>query len=222
MNGALRGYSRQEIEALRDVINNIARESGEKIVLKLHDEIIVPMSTAWYAPEAIEFFEGFAETVKISGEEITEAFDIFRNAVQEAGTNWAENTKGETPVLPNIDTVDTTISIAEIQPDNGGKVTLDTERARSIADGLSEVEQAIKADLEALAENLDAETSFIGGGQGAAVQECFVKVSGAVHKIFKYLTEGDNNLYLCLKLFAKKYEDVAEGIASAFNNTNVN
>ena len=51
------------------------------------------------------FFVFLGETVKASGTNITQAFDLFRAAVEEAGRNWAENTGGQAPSLAAIDNV---------------------------------------------------------------------------------------------------------------------
>lgn len=213
------GYNYQQINALRDVINNTAQRAGEGIVERLSSDIIVPMSTAWYAPEAITFFEGFAATVKASGTNITNAFDAFRLAVQEAGESWALNTNGQAPSLAPIDSVELNLNISPIQGENGGNITIDENQAMVIANKLPEVEEAIKADLQALAGNLNAETAFIGRGQAAALQECFVKLSGEVHRIFRYLTEGDDSLSSQINKAVQKYQAVSEGISSAFNNS---
>ena len=96
--GEISGYNATEVEALADVISSTAQKAGEGIVERLHNEIVVPMSSVWYAPEAQEFFQKFSETVASAGENITAAFDAYRQAVQDAGKNWAENTKGTAPV----------------------------------------------------------------------------------------------------------------------------
>lgn len=215
--GSTSGYNCEQINALRDVINSTASQAGQGIVDRLHSDIIVPMSSVWYAPEAVDFFEGFASTVKASGENITAAFDAFRGAVQSAGENWAENTGGEAPSLSSIDNVELDLNVSDIQPDNGGNVTIDESQATTIANNLAEVEEGIKSDLESLAANLSAETAFIGHGQADAVEACFVKVSGEITKIFKYLTEGDESLQGQINKAVEKYSDVSTGISDAFN-----
>ena len=212
------GYNCQEVNALRDVINSTAESSGSTIVDRLHTDIVVPMSTVWYAPEAVEFFNKFAEVVKASGQAITDYFDQFRAAVEEAGKNWAENTDGEIPNLPAIDTVELTLSVSEISKDNNGNVTIDETQANSIASKLGEVESSIKSDLEKLAANLNAETAFIGGNQASSLESCFQKVSGEVHRIFSFLTEGDNSLQSQINAAVIKYQEVSSGISSAFDN----
>ena len=218
-SGEISGYNCENVNALRDVINSTASQAGAGIVERLHSDIIVPMSSVWYAPEAVDFFEGFATTVKASGENITAAFDAFRGAVESAGKNWAENTGGEIPSLPAIDTVELELNVSEIQPENGGNVTIDEGQATTIAGNLTEVEAGIKSDLENLAEGLNAETAFIGHGQADALQTCFIQVSGEIHKIFKYLTEGEDSLQGQINKAVQKYADVSSGISNAFNNT---
>lgn len=216
--GEMSGYNCEQVNALRDVINNTAQQAGQGIVDRLHSDIIVPMSTVWYAPEAVTFFEGLSETVKSSGTNITQAFDAFRAAVEAAGRNWAENTGGEVPTLPKIDNVELNLNVSDIQSQNSGNVVIDEGQATTIASRLGQVEEGIKADLEALANNLNAESAFIGHGQADSLQQCFVSISGEIHRIFKYLTEGDESLQGQINKAVQKYQEVSGGISSAFNN----
>lgn len=221
MNGGeVSGYNKGKIEALAEKINSTAQQAGEGIKEELENGIITPMSDKWYAPEAVEFFESFKSTVAQSGAVITEVFDTFRQAVQDAGTNWAENTKGEAPTLSPVNTVEIELNISAIQAINGaGDVSLDESGATSVAGTLGEIEQNIKTRLENLAQGLADGTEFLGHGQAEKVSECFVKVSGEVHKIFKFLTEGDSSLQSCLNKFVTKYQQVSEGVSNSFTAT---
>lgn len=216
-NSGMTGYNCEQVNALRNVINDTAQQAGQGIVDRLHSDIIVPMSTVWYAPEAVTFFEGLAETVKDSGTNITQAFDAFRAAVEAVGKNWADNTGGEVPMLPTLDNVELNLNVSDIQPENGGNVGIDENEATNIANKLGQVEENIKSELRSLANNLDAESAFMGHGQAEALQQCFVSISGEIHKIFKYLTEGETSLQGQIKAAVKKYQEVSEGIKSAFN-----
>jgi hypothetical protein len=216
------GYNQAEVENLRDVINSTAQAASTGIVDRLHTEIIVPMSKAWYAPEAQTFFQEFATVVANSGENIKNAFDLFKNCVQEAGSNWAENTGGQAPVLANLDDVTLNLSVSEIlEKDDAGNVGIIDSSAEAVVNTLATVEDEIKSDLQSLAANLNAETAFLGGSQASAIQECFVKVSGEIHKIFSYLATGDDSLVNVLNACRKKYTDVASGVSTAFNSTTV-
>ncbi len=216
------GYNCEQVNALRDVINNTAAQAGQGIVDRLHSDIIVPMAKAWYAPEAVTFFEGLGETVKASGTNITQAFDLFRAAVEEAGRNWAENTGGQAPSLAAIDNVEMILNISDIQPENGGTVGIDENEATSIAARLEQVEQGIKADIQSLANNLEAESAFLGNNQAQSIEQCFVSISGEIHKIFRYLTEGEDSLQGQINAAVKKYQEVSGGIAGAFNKESGN
>lgn len=218
-SGEVTGYNCEQVQELGTVINDTAQKAAEGIVEKLHSEIIVPMSSVWYAPEAQEFFQGFADTVKSSGVNIQNAFDAFRQAIQDAGANWAENTKGQVPTLASVQNIDLILNVSEIKADNSGNVTIDEGQANTIAGNLADVEAGIKQDLENLAGNLNAESAFIGHNQAEALQECFVKVSGEVSKIFKYLTEGEESLQGQIKKAVQKYQDVSSGISNAFQNS---
>ena len=212
------GYNAENVNALREVINSTAASTGTTICDDLKAGVITPMSTVWYAPEAVEFFEGFAASVAETGTAITEAFDGFRASIQSAGEYWAENTGGDAPVLAEIDAVELNLDVSAIQPNNAGNVVIDEEAANSVAGTLEGVEETIKTNLSGLAANLDAATAFMGHDQATALQELFVKVSESVAGIFKYLTEGDNNLKSQIEAAAQKYADVATNIHSEASN----
>ncbi len=216
--GNIVGYNAQAIEELGSYINSIASKTGSNIVERLHTSIIVPMSTVWYAPEAKSFFEGLATAVEQSGEAITDAFDAFRNAIQEAGRVWAEATGGAVPTLSSICKVELILCTSEIQSSNAGSVTIDVAQATAIANSVSEVRETIRTDLQTLADQLDAESAFIGQGQAQAVAQCFATISECVDKIFDYLTEGEDSLQRQINKAAKKYKDMSGEVSSAFTN----
>lgn len=219
-NGNMTGYNSQNIAALRDVIDRTAQSVAEKVVTRLHDEIIRPISEVWHAPEAVDFFTKFAETVKGTGQNIRDIFDSFRKAVEQAGSIWAENTGGEAPTLGAISDVNLELPVREIQvKDSAGNVGIDEDAANKIANNLTNVEEEIKSDMEAVANELDASTAFLGHGQAEAVAECFIKINLEIHLIFKFLTEGDLSLQAQIISAAKKYGDVSVGIATGFKQS---
>ncbi len=220
-NGETSGYNCAQVNALRDVINSTAQNAANSIVEKLHSGIVKPMSSIWYAPEAVEFFQSFATVVQSTGQSITEAFDAFRDFVQQAGAHWAENTKGEVPNLPAIDLVELNLNVSEIQPNNAGNVTINEGEATSLASNLGQVEEEIEAELKSLAENLSADSAFIGHSQAASLKDCFVKVSGAVESIFKFLTEGDESLQTAINKTVEKYQSVSEEVSNSASNVSI-
>ncbi len=217
------GYNKEQVEELRGAINTTAQQAAEGIVEKLGSGIITPISNAWYAPEAVEFFQKFAEVVAQSGTNIHTVFEEFKRYIEEAGKNWAENTGGEVPVLPSLDDISLKLDVSAIRDkaENGNVGVFESE-AMSVANGLTAVQEEIKAQLESLAAQLSAETAFIGGSQAESIQNCFIAVSGEVHKIFNYLTEGEDSLRSALTKSVEKYGDVSEGISTAFGTSQIN
>lgn len=212
------GYNKEQIEGLRDAINSTAQEAAQGIVEKLESGIVTPMSTIWYAEEGVEFFEKFADVVKQSGTNIHDVFQTFNDYVGQAGANWAENTKGEAPTMAAIDNIELVLNVSAILNTNEkGDRGIEREQANSVADNLEQVKSEIETTLKELAAKLDATTSFLGGNQAEAVQNCFVQVSGEVHKIFNYLTEGDDSLRSAIIKTAEKYGEVGEGVSTAFS-----
>lgn len=220
---AFTGYNAERVNELRGVINSTAQASSTSIVEILEADIIAKMAEVWYAPEAVTFFGNFATAVAQAGTHLHSAFDQFRLAIQESGVFWAENTGGEAPSLGELDEVKLILNIGAIQEKNAaGDVVIDVDSANTVANSLGDVEAKIKSELESLAQNLDANTAFIGGGQAEALSECFIRVTGEVHKIFSFLTNGGadgTSLQQAITDAGTKYSDVATEIASAANNS---
>lgn len=226
MNSNVIGYNSNEVRELREKINNSAKQVAQKIIERLHSEIIVPMSKAWYAPEAVEFFNGFGKVVAQSSETITEAFQSFNRAVNEAANNWAENTGGQAPTLASIEPVDMTLSVGEIQDNYNGNVMIDESQAQTVANNLGQVEEEIKSDLKSISDQLSADAAFLGDGQSEAVVQCFISVNIQVGLIFKFLSNNGNgsetSLQYQINKAVTKYKEVAAGIKTAFNNNTTN
>ncbi len=207
MNGNnLIGYNCEQVEALRETINNIAKQTGEELIDTLQNYIIIPMSEVWFAPEAIKFFESFAETVKSSSGAITEAFDTVRQIIQQVGINWAEQTKGECPHLPPIDPVTLNLSIAAIKSNHQGTIGIKQDEAQLIISKINDAEIKVQSYLESSISKLNAETSFLGNNQSESLQECFTKVSGEIHKIFTNI----NQLSEIINQSIAKYTEIAK------------
>lgn len=221
--GSFTGYNREAVEHLREVINTTAQECAEKIVDLMHSEIVAPMSKVWYAKEAVEYFESIQQTVKASGESITNIFDSFREEVQTAGVNWATKTHNENdkPSLAAISPVSLDLNVSDIQDKNSkGDVVIDINEANSIAGKLPQTEEKIKTELEQITNKLDAAEALLGGSQAQAVKDCFNGLCKIVGEIFKFISSGDQNGNSITKLIneaAKSYGEQAEGTASQFN-----
>ena len=212
------GYNKEQIESLRNVINNIAKSSGEDIVNTLKNGFVIPMSSVWYAPDAVDFFNAFSELVKYSGNAVTESFDLIRSYIEKFGVLWAENTGGEIPVLPPIEPIILNLDISSIKPNNNGDVVINGMEANRIANNLFQLENNIKDNLKNLAVNLEAESSFIGGNQAESIQECFLRIVDQIQKIFDYLTNGDNSVQTQINKTISKYGDLSQNVSENFAN----
>lgn len=223
MEGQLIGYNIAEIEALRDVVNTLALDACELVLMRLNYGVIAPMSTAWYSPEAKAYFDKFAGIVKAKEGEVQAAFDNFRSAIQSIGEQWAYSTGNATmPQLASIDSVALDLDVSTIlESDANGNVGIIEDSVKTVIDGLPDLETSIKTTLEFLATKLNAESAFIGGNQATAIEECFKGVGEAVRKIFEFLSTSEDSLYSQVTAYVEKYKTQAEGIKNTVNATNV-
>ena len=224
--GEMSGYNKAQVEALRDVINKAAQDSASGIVEELTNGVVTPMSTCWYAEEAQQFFQTFAnDGVAKCGEAIKAIFDEFRANVEKTGAAWAEATGAAdagTPHLAPLDDVNLVLNVDAIEAvDGSGNRYLNEGEVEKVVGSLETVEANIKTRLSGIANNLDATTAFLGHGQGEAVRSCFDKVSGVVHTIFQRLLVGEDALSGALSKFKEKYAQSAENVATSFNNAEI-
>lgn len=214
------GYNPDQVEALASVIDQTAQNCAAGVVEVLHDQFVVPMSEAWFAQDAVNFFEVFNETVKATGTSIQEAFDAFRTDIQNLGNAWAKLTQGPEVNLAAVSTITLNLSYSEIKTaePGTGNIIIYEEKANSVANSLTEVRTTIEEKMEDAADKLDASASFFGGNQAQAIQDCFTRLSAAVAKIFDFLCEGENNFASQIKQVATVYGDQSSEAASSYNN----
>jgi hypothetical protein len=218
------GYNHIEIGKIHDEVDTIGKATAKAIEDVMSTDIVQPMSTLWYAPEAIEFFTSFKGTVEAAAMTLTSAFNGFIVNVNSAQQAWSEKTGGgkQTPVEP-IGTLTITIDISSIKDENAGSIVLYTTKARAHADSLTAIQAKLEkaiADQKAALENLNQ--AFLGGGQGAAVEHCFEVVLAAIAQIFDFLTKGQNSLQNQINAAADTYTKMAEQVTSGMNSATVN
>lgn len=234
----LHGYNPQNVADLSTPISEAYENCVNGIVETLKEEIVTPISTAWYAPEACKFFGSDAkegggdadgnslkEVVKSTSETIFNCFDGFRKDIESAGQNWFNNTSGTGTestgdiTLPEFKQIDLDLDVSAIEAQDGsGNVVLDDAGVKAVSDNLAQVQEDIKAKMTAEKDKLDAATSFIGGGQADAIEGCFERLLEAISTIFKWLSEGEESLQSAFNAAMTKYGEVASNIAAAYNN----
>ena len=98
----LSGYNKAEVDAIGDAINSSYSTLASQIGEKIQEQLVSPMSTRWYAPEAQTKFTEIQTAVAALGPSLKEAYKYYRDWIQKVGENWAENTGGLAPALPDV------------------------------------------------------------------------------------------------------------------------
>lgn len=211
------GYNRDKVNAIGDTINNTYATLVKGLADKIQAGLVDPMSTKWYAPEAVDEFKDIQKAVKKMGEAMYDAYKAYRDWVQQMGENWAANTKGKKPSLKNPGKKSIDINVSKIQKENGGNVTLDEKGAQAVAATMKQLHSDMLALVRAEHGKLEASSAFIGHGQAAAATACFVKVADAIGVLFNLMeTLGDR-----LNEYANKYKTVGEGIRDQFKSAKI-
>lgn len=211
------GYNKERVEEIGQVIIRTYATIADQLGVKIEQQLVVPMSTLWYAPEAVDEFNDIAKAVKKMGKNMEEAYQAYRDWIQKMGETWAENTKGKKPHLANPHEIGIKVNVSAIQKENGGNVTLDEAGAIAVAGKMADLHAEMLSLVKSEHAKLEAASAFIGHGQAAAATACFIKVADALSQLFQLMeTIGER-----LKQYAKKYQEVGEGIASQLNSAQI-
>ena len=189
--GELTGYNAGQVTAVRDKVATISTKLGAKVEELFLKTLVKPMGAAWHAPEAVTYFASVKDAVAKSGAPITAVLNSFVDSLQSARENWAANTGGTSEVLTKIDELAITLDVTSITEEDGGKVYIEEVAAKNIAGKLGALEVELQTEFEKIALELQADAAFLGHGQADAIEACFKQINGELHKIFKFLTEGE-------------------------------
>ena len=214
------GYNFNEMSGLGNEINTIVKATEKDIQASIDADICEPMAKLWFAPEAKQFFQEFGKTVEESGNQVEKAFETFLKNVELAQDKWSEKTGGgRKGYLGSVPNCKLKVNVSMFKESDGGNVVLYERQAISYADGLKAVQDSLTKKIEGhKGELTKAVTSFLGDGQGEAVNKCFDGVLTAVGTIFDYLSVGDNSLAGQIKKAAETYKKMAEEVKTGMEN----
>ena len=216
-DGEIAGYNKGKVEALRTTIDNTYKSVVETITSEIKTTLVDPMSTAWYAPEAVQEFKDIKTAVENMEKSLKDAYDAYRGWIEQMGQSWAENTGGQSPRLSAIGEKSSGLNVSGIKNDNGGNVTLDETKAKTVAGQVKELRNSILKKVQSKHQEMEASAAFIGHGQAAAATACFVKVADAIGSLMASISTIGTRL----EQYAKKYKEVGEKVASEFGKARV-
>ena len=216
------GFNKGKIEELGETMKASYNLLNNQIGEKIQAQLFVPMSTKWYAPEAQDYFNNkVAPKIIETGIKMGEAYNYFKDWIQQTGTDWAQNTgnSGNAPVLceipkTGIQNVDASIIVDQ---DGDGNIFLNETLAIAVAANLPSLHKEILNMVKAEHEKLDASMSFFGHGQAQAATRCFVRVADAIGELFQLL----DDLSDVIKDAANNYKQFAQQLASRFDQSSV-
>ena len=216
--GEVAGYNHTKVNEVGNKINSTYGDVVKTVTQKVYDGIVVPMSTKWYAPEAVDEFKKVKTAIEGMEDGMHKAYKAFRDWVQDCGTEWAGQTGGTAPNLPDVGNKHQDLNVGIIKKDKNNDVILDEAGAIAVAGQVSAIHTACLNYLKTKHGELTADTAFIGHGQAAAATACFVRVADSLNSAFSVLDE----LAPMLEGYAAKYKQVGEQIAAELGKATVN
>lgn len=222
---AVYGYNREEIQQLRTQVTDVAESLANSIKEKFQNQFVNPMGDIWYAPEAITWFDSFKETLDSLSTPLINYFNGYLEALQAAANAWAQTTGGEQIVIAEIPSQVFSLSInsidySAIKSENANHDQgIEVDQAQQICSGnLPAIQTLLNEELSAYSSRIEAETSFLGGGQAEAVQRCFGQIAELIKNLFNELTEGENSLPAAITSYINKYKETASANVSGLDS----
>lgn len=213
---AMMGFNQDQIKNMVSNINESANEMTQTITEKIQKQIIDPMSEVWYTQNGVKYWSGFAEAVNELSGDIAKALNNLIDAIGNIESRWAEATgTSSLGIKGEISGLSLKLALDKIQPINGnGEVGIDTDQVNGIVAKFDAVQQDILDSLKQIASKLDADSSFLGMAQGAAVNGAFVAVSAAIGGMFSTLS---TTIGPAIKDAMNEQETIAKKNAEALN-----
>lgn len=227
MNNDVTGFDLAKINAIGDIINQQAESFNSNITDKIQSQFVEAMKPVWFAPEAREYFVGFANELSAQGTEIQKLFNSFCDACEANANAWIKATASSagssvTANLGKVTPINLSIDASEYPIDNAGVVGIREAEAQAVADSMPKLQQEISEYLAECSQNLKDQTGFLGHGQDEAVTDFFARVNDAISKLFSFISEGPYSLKTTIEIVAQNYAEQAQAIASGFNQSTVN
>lgn len=225
---AIYGYNTSEIANLQKTVSSVASDLATSITTKFQNNFINPMAEAWYAPEAVQWFTSFKETMLSYPVPLIGYFNGYIETLQIASDNWAKTTGADIVTIPLMDqdgdvfkrAFEHGLDCTGISSENGkGDRGIDVDAARQICSGnLPGIKAQIDQELSAFSSKIEAESSFLGGNQAEAAKTCFGQIGELIKQLFVQLLEGENSLPAAVTSYIDKYTATAQTNATGLEN----
>lgn len=230
------GANRDETISLIEKVKTDSDTIKETIKDQLQTNIIDAIKEAWYAEEAVKFFQAFESTVEEASKTIATGINTVIGNIALTYDSWLYNTSSEgAEVSPlkdsgeytEVSEEDTKITldvsgIVAVGPNS--EIGIDEETASSVATNVATIRETIQTSLSELQTNLDSSAALIDGSgrQASAVQTFYDAQLKAIEEIFNFLTEDDGeskSLVTCINDSVTRYgETITEANATALEN----
>ena len=208
------GYNDTKCKEIDVGIEECYQEIVTIIKEAIEQEIVTPMSKAWYAEDAVEYMKEFrANTIRIS-DDIQKIFQNFRDQMQSDIDNWNTQTKNPSGTqLQDVSEKTVDIDVSAMQPVDGEgnryiSNTIATDVVTWVANCLKVVNDR---GTQVIADHSIG--SYIGEKQNDAANAALQAVLLAVEGVLVYLIVGENAIAVVTAGKQQEY------IATAQRNT---
>ena len=205
------GYNDTKCKEIDAGIEDCHQQIVTIIKEEIEQEVVTPISKAWYAEDAVEYMKEFQLNTRNISDDIQKIFQNFRDQMQSDIDNW--NTQTQNPSgtqLQDVSEKTVDIDVSAMQPtDSEGNryisLSIATDVVTWIANclkGVNERGTQVIADHEI--------ASYIGEKQNDAANSALQQVLIAVEAVLVYLIVGDNAISVVTAGKQQEYTTTAQ------------
>ena len=205
------GYNDTKCKEIDAGIEDCHQQIVTIIKEEIEQEVVTPISKAWYAEDAVEYMKEFQLNTRNISDDIQKIFQNFRDQMQSDIDNW--NTQTQNPSgaqLADISQKQVDIDVSSVQ-------ATDSEGNRYIANTIdSDVNVLTAGCLKNIATrggqtiSEHAIGSYIGEKQNDAANKALFEILVAVEGVLSYLTIGDNAIVVVIAEKKQSYTTTAQ------------
>ena len=197
-------------------IVNMYKYTVSLIENKITDYIVNNISKYFFAEEAVDCMNTFANNVRNMSDDIAEVFVDLRNQLQSVVNNyeWQRDADRHLTVA-YIQYLSININTGRVKPtDSSGNRYIKNGLSIDVEDWIHQCKNDIKNGVRNYSYNVPTDL-YIGGGQSYAVRYALNQVAGIIDTMFGFLTYGENSIYNKIADYNVEYKKTGEDVANA-------
>ena len=221
MNGVY-GFDNNEIAQLRVKVSTSLTRLGEDVASKLQSEVLDPLMTNWFAPEAVTYLQSLQNTIQSYKQPIVEIYNAYLQTLDSAIHYWGETTNyadAKTHQYQAFSVADCPLNVYvnNAKSENGSQVGMVYSECMNIVNRLPQIRTEVNGAITSAQALLNETSALLGGTQAEEIKNLFTRIGTIINRLFDTLTDGEDSLKNVLNAYVTKYGESVTNVSSSLS-----